>query len=51
MQGDGEKKHDYGENLFTVGLSGASQHMTSNHELLVNYKEFPVLEPVILGDG
>ena len=63
MQGDGEKKHDYGENLFTVGLSvikgndnwiidsGASQHTTSNGELLVNYKEFPVLEPVVLGDS
>ena len=63
VQGDGEKKHDYGENLFTVGLSvikgndnwiidsGASQHMTSNRELLVNYKEFPVPEPVVLGDG
>ena len=54
---------DSGENLFAVGLntvkgadnwiidSGASQHMTSNRQLLQNYKEFPVPEPVVLGDG
>ena len=31
--------------------SGASQHMTSNRDLLMNYQEFSEPEPVVLGDG
>ena len=31
--------------------SGASQHITANRDLLVNYCEFPEQEPVALGDG
>ena len=54
---------DSGANVFAVGLSvtkgddcwiidsGASQHMTSNRDLLMNYQEFSKPEPVVLGDG
>ncbi len=31
--------------------SGASQHMTSNRDLLINYQKFSEPEPVVLGDG
>jgi hypothetical protein len=31
--------------------SGASQHMTSSRDLLMNYQEFSESEPVVLGDG
>ena len=31
--------------------SGASQDMTSNRDLLMNYQEFSEPEPVVLGDG
>ena len=31
--------------------SGASQHRTSNCDLLVNYQQFLKPEPVVLGDG
>ena len=51
---------DSGANVFAVGLnvtkgddcwiidSGASQHMTSNRDLLMNYQEFSKPEPVVL---
>ena len=62
---DANKKEneDSGGNVFVVGMiaaegnscwiidSGASQHMTANRDLLVNYFEFPEPEPVALGDG
>jgi hypothetical protein len=60
---DGKRNEDSGGNVFVVGLiaaegnscwiidSGASQHMTANRDLLVNYCEFPEPEPVALGDG
>ena len=31
--------------------SGASQHMTSNCDLLISYQKFSESEPVVLGDG
>ncbi|CAB4028189.1 Hypothetical predicted protein [Paramuricea clavata] len=31
--------------------SGASQHMTSSRDLLMNYQEFWEPEPVVFGDG
>ena len=31
--------------------TGASQHMTSNRDLLRNYQEFSESEPVVLGDS
>ena len=60
---DGTKNEDSGSNVFVAGLiayesdscwvidSGASQHMTANRELLVNYCQFPEPEPVAMGDG
>jgi hypothetical protein len=60
---DEKKDEDNWGNVFAVGLiaaegnncwiidSGASQHMTANRDLLVNYCEFPDPEPVALGDG
>ena len=60
---DGKRNEDSGDNVFVVGLiaaegnscwiidSGASQHMTANRDLVVNYCEFPEPEPVALGDG
>ena len=60
---DEKKDEDCWGNVFVVGLiaaegdswwiidSGASQHMTANRDLLVNYCEFPKPEPVALGDG
>ena len=60
---DGKKNEDSGGNVFVVGMiaaegnscwiidSGASQHMTANRDLLVNYFQFPEPEPVALGDG
>ncbi|CAB3989710.1 Retrovirus-related Pol poly from transposon TNT 1-94 [Paramuricea clavata] len=56
-------KNDDSDAVFAVGLSvmkgddhwitdsGASQHMTSSRDLLMNYQEFLELEPVVLGDG
>ena len=58
-----KKDEDCWGNVFVVGLiaaegdswwiidSGASQHMTANRDLLVNYCEFPEPELVALGDG
>ena len=60
---DEKKDEDCWGNVFVVGLiaaegdscwiidSRASQHMTANRDLLVNYCEFPEPEPVALGDG
>ena len=60
---DEKGDEDFEGNIFVVGLSatkenscwiidsGASQHMTANRDLLVNYSEFPKPEPVALGDG
>ena len=60
--GDTDKSDDSGA-VFAVGLSvmkgddcwiidsGASQHMTSNRDLLINYQKFSEPEPVVLGDG
>lgn len=54
---------DPGSSVFAVGLAsgkgndcwiidfGASQHMTSNFDLLMNYQAFSNPEPVVLGDG
>ncbi|CAB3987118.1 Hypothetical predicted protein [Paramuricea clavata] len=56
-------KNDDSDAVFAVGLSvmkgddywiidsGASQHMTSSCDLLMNYQEFLDPEPVVLGDG
>jgi hypothetical protein len=38
------------ENKWIVD-SGASQHMTANRQLLIDYEEFSKPEPVTLGDG
>ena len=60
--GDTDNSDDSGA-VFAVGLSvmkgddcwiidsGASQHMTSNRDLLINYQEFSEPAPVVLGDG
>ena len=60
--GDTDKSDDSGA-AFAVGLSvlkgddcwiidsGASQHMTSNRDLMINCQEFSEPEPVVLGDG
>ena len=62
-RGNSDKNDDSCDNVFAVGLSvmkgddcwiidsGASQHMTSNRDLLMNYQEFSEPEPVVLGDG
>jgi hypothetical protein len=59
---DGKRNENFGDNVFVVGLiaaegnscwiidSGASQHMTANRDLVVNYGEFPEPEPVAVGD-
>ena len=60
---DGTKNEDSDGNVLVAGLiaaegescwitdSGASQHMTANRELLVNYCQSPEPEPVAVGDG
>jgi hypothetical protein len=40
-----------GTRILGIIDSGASQQMTANRDLLVNYCEFPEPEPVALGDG
>ena len=60
--GDNDKNDVSGAKVFADGLSvmksddwiidsGASQHMTSSRDLLMNYQEFLEPEPVVLGDG
>ena len=59
-----EEDNEPSDNAFATGLvtaskeenkwivdSGASQHMTSSHQLFVDYEEFTEPEPVTLGDG